>query len=458
MKYLLIPSIAILSLSACSFTQEYERPSVETPAQFHLHNKSANAALPEFLWWQSFNSAELNTLVNTAMADNNDIRAGLHRIEQSRAATTIAGASLLPTLSAGGNTSASHNNPSSGRSTNTNSLGGNLSAGYELDLFGQNRAGALSARLSEDATRLNQDALKLIVASDTAQAFFALINARERVAVAQDNLRIAEDVLNIITARFDAGSVSGLELAQQKTQLANMQANLETLNEQRYIRENALAILLGRAPQTLNVDTQTLTDLTIPDIGTYLPSELLERRPDLVAAERALAAAGADIGAAKAALFPSINLNSGLSITSSQIGDPTATAMSIAAALSAPIFQGGRLRAGVERTTARQAELAENYRKSVLVAFEDVENALAAVNAASSRDTMLKTALSEAKTAYDLAQQQYDAGVVDFQALLNAQSSYLSANDTYAQSRATRLTAAISLYKALGGGWRGTGG
>lgn len=448
-RFLIFSFLAGTFLAGCSMTPAYRQPQVSTPAHWSVgENPGAGQVTKD--WWTNFGSAELDGLMTQALTQNTDIRAGIHRVEQARASLKIAGADLLPSV--GGSAGAS-------RSRDDGSYGSSISIGadiaYELDLFGRNRAGVESARAGLSSAQFDQDALNLVVMSDVATGYFTLLNLRERLRIADENLVNAREVLRIIQARFDLGSASALDLSQQKSSVAGSDAARAALERQISNAENALAVLLGQAPQTLSFNGKNLNGLNVPDINPGQPSSLLQRRPDIRAAEADLIAANADIGAARAALFPSVTLGTNWSTVAAGFGNPAVTAMSLAAALSAPIFQGGRLEGGVEQATARQAELAENYRKTVLVSFQEVEDALAAVRSAQAREQLLAIAVREARSSYDLSRQQYDAGAIDFQRLLDTQTALLSAQDSHAQARLERLLAAVDLYKALGGGWQG---
>lgn len=446
---LLIP---LLLVSACALTPEYQRPDIGTPAQWSGQQDTTSSAIA-YDWWTSFGSAELDALMESALANNLDIKAGLHRIDQSRAALKINGADLYPSVDASAGASRSRSNPASGNTTTDTSLRAGLGVSYELDLFGANSARVAGSRANLVSTQFGQDALSLVVMGDVAQTYFNLLNARARLQIADTNLKNAREVLRIVQARFDAGSESEIELSQQRSILASREASRASVNEQVANAENALAVLLGQAPQTLTVKGSGLDKVSIPKIETGQPSTLLERRPDIRAAEADLIASNANIGVARAALFPSITLGLDWGVAAAGFGDPATTALSLASALAAPIFQGGRLEGGVEQATARQAELAETYRKTVLVSFQEVEDALAAVKAAQLRENALAAAMKESRTAYNLSRQRYEAGAIDFRTVLDTQDSLLSAEDSHAQAKLARLSAAIDLYKALGGGW-----
>ena len=199
-----------------------------------------------------------------------------------------------------------------------------------------------------------------------------------------------------------------------------------------------------------------MRSLPVPPIAPGQPSSLLERRPDIRAAESDLLAANADIGAARAAFFPQFNIGLDLGIAATPLGDPATTTASLLGGLIAPIFKGGLLSGNLAYTEARKVELVETYRKTVLTSFKDVEDALSAVKAAGARETSLETAMNEARKAYDLSKQQYDVGSIDFQILLDSRRTMLAAEDNYIQTKNDRLAAAVDLYKALGGGWAET--
>lgn len=449
MKRTLILALLAASFPAgCSMTPDYTQPEVSAPAAFSSGTAQATPIHQD--WWANFGSVELDMLMDQAIARNNDIQAGIYRVQQARANLKIAGADLMPAVdgSAGAGRIFSRH-PNSARS----SVDAGIEINYELDLFGGNRANAEAARANLAGTQYGQDALNLVVMGDVARSYFTLLHLRERLKIADDNLANAREVLRIIQARFDAGSVSALDLSQQKSSVANSEASRASLVQSAANAENALAVLVGQAPTTLQVAGNSLTSMTIPNIAPGQPSALLQRRPDIRAAEADLVAANANIGAARAALFPSVNLGSGLSTAAAGFGNPATTAMALAASLAVPIFNGGRLEGGVENATARQKERAEIYRKTVLVSFQETEDALAAVKASESRERSFALALTEARKAYDLSRQQYDAGAIDFQTLLDTQNALLNAQDGYAQTRLERLSAAIDLYKALGGGW-----
>lgn len=448
MKYLLLTT-ALVSLASCNFIPDFKKPNVETPSAWSEASAEDSAAIAKD-WWVSFSSDELNGLMTEALANNNDLLAGLQRIEQARALLRISGSSLLPSVDATASAARDHTrNPRSSATT----LGAGAGVAYELDLFGANSADVAAARENLKASQYAYEALKLVVMSDVAKTYFNVLNARERLRIADDNLKNSHEVLRIVEARYEAGASDALEVAQQKSELASAEAARATVVQSIKLAENALAVLAGRTPQTLPVKEKDLKNVYVPTIAAGQPSSLLERRPDIKASEAQMAAANADIGVARAAYFPSVTLGLDLTFGSSGFSDPVTTGLAASSALLAPIFEGGRLAGGVQLTTAVRDELVQNYRKTILTSFQEVEDALAAVKAAQLRETALNTAMQEARKSYELSRSRYDAGTIDFQTLLDAQRTLLSAEDAFATSKNERLAASVTLFTALGGGW-----
>ena len=262
-------------------------------------------------------------------------------------------------------------------------------------------------------------------------------------------MKSAEEILRIVEARYNAGSVSGLEVAQQRVAVNNFRTALALLIEQRSTTGNALAILLGLAPQEYSVPTAQLTSLKMPAVNLTPPATLLTARPDIESAEAALRAANADIGAARAAFFPSLTLSAS-TVIAAGFGNPAAAASSIASSLLAPIFTGGQLTGNLENVTARQKELAVTYQKTVLTAFQEVEDALAALKSANDRAEIARSSVIESQNAYDIAKAQFDAGAIDYLNLLDTQRSLFLVQDNAIAVNQAQLQSFVQLRKAMG--------
>jgi NodT family efflux transporter outer membrane factor (OMF) lipoprotein len=434
-----------LGLSACSLAPNYERPQMTLPTGWSsvagVGSAEQNLATP---FWQELGSDELNHLIDQALAQNLDLDAALHRIEQARAQAKVAGAPLYPTVSASG--SASRTFQDNG---NSNSVRGGGSVGYEVDLWGKNRNAANSANYRVDASEFDREALRLIVTSDGTNFYAQILSFNDRIRIADFNLRNAEEVLRIIEARFAQGSVSGLEVSQQRVAVNNFRAALVLLTEQRNTTANALALLLGIAPQNYTAPTAELASLALPPVNLTPPATLLTARPDIESAEAGLLAANADIGVARAAFFPSLTLGLDTAVAAG-FGGPAAAATSIASSLVAPIFTGGRLTGNLENVTARQKELAVQYRQTVLAAFQEVEDALAALKSANDRAVLSRATVTESQIAYDIAKARFDAGAIDYLNLLETQRSLYLAQDSQISINQDQLSAFVQLRKAMG--------
>lgn len=456
----LVPGIAALLLAGCAITEPVARPDVPLPATWmEAVTTSDEAATPSDTWWQSFGSTRLEALIREALAASPDLRIQAERVTQAELALRIAGASLFPTLDLGAD-SGWRRNDSGNRAGNvvseTKSSGLSLSASYELDLWGRLAAGTDSAAATLTATRYDRDAARLSLAAAVATTWFDSLAATERLTIAQENLAIAERVLKIVEARFRNGAASALDVSRQRTTVLTQRAAIEPIAVRERQTRSALAILLGRVPQQAPTTDVALADVVVPAVAPGLPAELLLRRPDLASTEARLAAASADIAAARAALLPRISLSVTGGVASElllSLASPS-NSLSISAGLLQTIFDAGVRQAQVEVARSRQRELVESYRSAILTALKEVEDALG--NAA--RDTRQEAAqreiLAEAQRSLRLAELRYREGADELLTVLDAQRTLFTAQDQLAQLRQARLADAVALYKVLGGGWQ----
>lgn len=435
-----------LTLSACSLAPNYQRPEMTIPGGWSAVqgvgiNAQQNAATP---FWQDLGSADLNRLIDNALAQNLDLEAALHRIEQARAQAKVAAAPLYPTINASGSASRTYQDPQ-----DTNAARGGGSVSYEVDLWGKNRNQAKSADHRVGASQFDREALRLVVTSDATNFYSQILSFNDRIRIAEFNLTNAAEILRIVEARFSQGSVSGLEVSQQRVAVNGFRTSLASLIEQRSITANALAILLGLAPQNFPAPTAALATLAIPQVNLTPPATLLTARPDIESAESGLLAANADIGVARAAFFPSLTLGLDSAIAAG-FGGPAAAATSLAANLLAPIFTGGKLTGNLDNVTARQKELAATYQKTVLTAFREVEDALAALKSSNDRAVIARATVIESQNAYNIAKARFDAGAIDYLNLLDSQRSLYQAQDSQIAINQGQLAAFVQLRKALG--------
>ena len=445
-KHFLHGTLAVsLALSACSLAPTYERPQMTVPGGWSdvagIGHTQVNPSVP---FWQELGSADLNHLIDNALAQNLDLEAALHRIEQARAQAKSSAAPLYPTITASGSAARTLEDS---RASNAARASGTVS--YEVDLWGKNRNAAKSADYRVNASEFDREALRLVVTADATNFYAQILSLNDRIRIAEFNLTNAEEILRIIEARFGQGSVSGLEVSQQRVEVNGFRTTLASLVEQRSTTANALASLLGLAPQSFAAPTAELATLSLPPVNLTPPATLLTARPDIESAEAGLLAANADIGVARAAFFPSLTLGLDTAI-SAGFGGPAAAATSIASSLLAPIFTGGRLTGNLENVTARQKELAVQYRQTVLVAFQEVEDALAALKSNNDRAVLSRATVAESQTAYDIAKARFDAGAIDYLNLLEAQRSLYQAQDSQITINQGQLQSFVQLRKAMG--------
>ena len=438
--------IGLVLLAGCATTSPTLAPEVTPPAAYS-EAATPGAAQPTGDWWKTFSSAELQALVDQALAGSPDLAIAAERVRQAEAQVQIAGASLFPSLDLGFSTRKARDSESSSTT---------LSASYELDVFGRNAAGVRGAEAALRATAFDRDAARLTLLAGVATAYFEVLSLRGRLAVSRDNLAIAERVLRVVEARARNGAVSPLDVARQQAAVLSQRAGLLALEQQERQTLAALAILVGRLPEGFVVQASTLADLAVPSIDPGLPAGLLVRRPDLAAAEAGLAAANADLAAARAALLPSIQLTASAGVASGALlaflGGPS-TGLAVAASVLQPIFDGGRLQGGVSIAESRERELVEAYRKAILAAFADVENALSAAGRLAQREALQVQVEARAREALRLAEVRYREGADDLLSVLDAQRTLFDAQDQLALTRLDRLAASVALFKALGGGW-----
>lgn len=453
-------------LGACSHMGDMTVAQPVTPQAAWVETADNNGAgpWPTTGWWQGFNAPELLSLLGEARAANADLAVAALRLRQTELQEVQAGAGLLPTVAGSAGISRQESDRWGGGSATSTSTGGRtsasigLSASYELDFWGGNRAQLLAAEANTAISRLDQETVALSVTGDVANSFFQILSLRDRIRSAEENLVLAERVMAVVDSRFRNGAATALEVAQQRNSLVSQRAAIPALRQQEAAALYSLGVLLGRQPQEVRVATTGLGGLGLPETGTGVPADLLERRPDLKAAATQLVAAGANITVARAALYPTTSISLSGSLAggglNSLVNAPTAVA-NLGLSLAQSIFDGGSRRAAVEIAETRQLELVENYRKSILTAFSDVETALSAARNARTQRSLQEESVRLAREVFRLAETRYREGAVDLLTLLDAQRSLLSAQDQLTQTRLAEMQAAVALYRALGGGWTG---
>lgn len=458
-KFLMIP-VAVVLLTACAAPSQQQ---VEAEV-----DDAAAASLPEFSdawhaasstgpvqvgWIESFNDPVLSGLVREAQQNNRSLAAAAANVEQARALARQAGASLSPDI--GITAGAGRGGAVEGAPNASSSFSTGIQVGWEIDLWGRIRSGVAQSTASAQAAQADYRFAQYSLAANTAIAYFTAIEAKLQTGIAKDSLAALEDTVRIVNAQFEEGMASAQDVALVRTDLATAQDQVATLEGAQRSALRALELLLGRYPAAdIDVRTSLPTVPGPPPAG--MPSELLERRPDIVAAERRVASAFNATNQAKAARLPSLNLTGSIGGASSELSDalnPANMIWNVGTGLLAPIFDGGRLRENVNIATAEQQASLAQYADTALNAFSEVESALDQGLVLIERDRALLEAAEQAENAYRLADLRYREGESSLLDLLNIQQRELAAKSNYSSVQRLQLEQRVGLNLALGGSW-----
>jgi multidrug efflux system outer membrane protein len=449
-------------------------PTVETPASFRevapvgsadtVPWKSAKPAdaIQRGDWWKLFDDDALSDLENRALASNQDLRAAASRVEQARALAGVARSAGWPQLSV--NASLSRERTSSTTDNVfptplTNTYRAPLVASWEIDLFGRVRRLTESARADAEASAATFESVRLSLTAEVAANYFSFRAAERELALVNDTTALRRRAFELVSARQRSGTAGDFDVARAETELATAEAEAAAIANRSSALQNALAVLAGEPASsfTLAAADANTRAANLPTVPAGLPSDLLERRPDIAAAERTLAAANARIGVAKAAFFPAISLTGSAGFASGDVDrlfTSDSRVWSIGPSLYLPIFQGGRNRANLERSRAAYDESVAQFRQRVLVAFQEVQDALNATRFLTEQAAAQDRALVAARRAASLAQTRYDAGFVAYLEVIDSQRTVLGIERASAQLAGLRFNTSVALIKALGGGWR----
>ncbi len=447
--------LAALAGGGCDLGPDYKRPEIAPPAAWR--EMQGATAWPAVDWWRGFGSPQLDSMMVEAAAANFDLAAAVAVVRQADAQVRISGAALLPTASLSG---------SAGRERELLTTGGNTvafnnfliepSISYQVDFWGKNQAALESAKASDLAARYAKEVVALTVESSVATTYFTILGLEEEIQVQQQNLATAQDALTGIVAQQKGGTATQLDVVQQQTVVAEQRAAIPPLEQQLAQNLDALAILLGKAPEDVPLPQGPLDAITAPPVMPGLPAELLQRRPDVSEAEAQLVAANANIKVARANLFPNVTLTAAGGVESTTLGSlfsPASKIYDVAGGLTQPIFEGGLLEGELQLSKAQFEQLVYDYRKAVVSAFSDVENALVATTKTAEQLREQEDTVAKARQAYEISLAQYRGGTVTLLNVLTAENALFPAETTLVQVRLAHLEAVVSLFQALGGGW-----
>jgi len=452
---------AALLMSACAVGPDYQRPATptfgaykEAPAADAGWFPAAPAdALDRGAWWQLFNDAELNALMPRVEVSNQNIAAAVAAYAQAQALVREQRASLFPTV--GANAGATRSGGSGSNTGTGNSVQASVSASWAPDLWGALRRTVESAQAGAQASEADLAAARLSAQGLLASDYFGLRDADNELVLVRASVEGYERALQITTNRYNAGIAPRTDVLQAQTTLANARADLASLTAQRAQLEHAIAVLVGQPPAEFSLAPSTWS-MTVPAVPLGVPSELLQRRPDIASSERAVAQANAQIGIQRSAYFPSLTLSASAGSSASRVADlfgASTNLWSLGLSVAQTVFDAGATRARVEQAEAGRDAAVAKYRQTVLAAFQAVEDQLSAARSLAEQAELRRTA----SEAADLTEQQllnrYSAGQVSYTDVVTAQASALSARRTLSQLAANRQTSAIALIQALGGGW-----
>lgn len=460
------PLALAIALPGCmTVGPDYRAPETSAPAAWRSEMKDGlKAATPEAAqlakWWTTLDDPVLAQLIEAAAANNLDLKLAEARLREARARRGVAAADRFPTLNAGAGAERSHASQEMSGATggvNSESWSAQFDASWELDIFGGKRRALEAAQATLEASQEDLRDVQVSLLAEVALNYIELAGYQARLVVAQENLAAQDEAWQIARWRREAGLTTQLDEDQAKYSLEQTRAELPTLQTGQEQAKNRLAVLLGRKPGELAELENPARIPRIPaEVAIGIPAETLRNRPDVRRAERELAASTAEVGVATADLYPSFSLSGLLglqALTGANLLQSSARLWSVAATAGSTLFDGGRIRQTINVKTALQEQALINYESAVLGALRDTENALTAYAEEQNRRTSLTAAVEAAKSAAQLAQSQYQAGLIDFQSVLDTQRSLLSLESQLIQSEETVTSNLVRLYKTLGGGW-----
>ncbi|WP_083654785.1 efflux transporter outer membrane subunit [Burkholderia sp. SRS-W-2-2016] len=458
----LLAPVMLLALSGCLLGPNYQRPAVEVPATYRFAQGEA-AGLANSAWWEQFDDPVLDQLIATALLENRDVKIAAARVDEFRGQFVTTRSALFPQLSAGADASRARESRDAGlglllppgASPVYNQFDATLAVSWELDLFGKVRRQTESARASLLASEEGRRATILTLVGSVAASYINLRSLDRQLEIAKETVESRGESVRVFELRFHGGEVSQMELAQSESEYEAALATIPQLEAQIAQQENALSVLIGHNPGAI-LRGRELGKMGTPPIPAGLPSELLERRPDVLEAEQALVAQNALIGAARALYFPSISLTGLFGSVSAQFSNlfsGPARVWSFAGSVTQPIFTAGNITGQVHQAEAREQQALFAYEKTIQVAFQEVEDALISVQKTREQLDVQNRQVAALITYAHLARQRYEGGYTSYIEVLDAERSLFNAQLGSTQTQSAVLTSFVTLYKAMGGGW-----
>lgn len=467
-RWLAVPAIlAAEVLSGCAVGPTYKRPAAEVPAAWKGEGPWQAAApkdtIPKGSWWQVYQDTELDGLEQQLLQSNQSLAAARDRLGQARSLARVATAGYFPTLSAdpgGERQRISGNRPLSGSTVPTAPVTQNVfnipfSVSYEADLFGSVRKNLEAANASLQGSAADLENVRLVLTAELAADYFSVRELDREAGVVRQSVEIERKGLELVKKRHEGGVASGLEVAQQEALLDSTATQLSLVEQQRAQFEHAIAVLIGKPASTFSM-TKAPFDATPPAVPIGVPSEVLERRPDVATSERQMAFWNAQVGLAKAAFYPHITLGGGGGWQSRDIAtlvNAPSAVWALGGDLLQPIFNGGQNRANLAAKRAAYDESVANYRQAVLQAFQQVEDGLSGLALLDQAAKTQQKAVEDSRRALDIANDRYVGGLTTYLDVISAQTTLLSNERLATQLRGQQMVTSVALVKALGGGW-----
>jgi multidrug efflux system outer membrane protein len=453
--------ILLILITSCTLVgPDYKRPEINLPKAYRQEINKDNVVTDLNMWWKLYQDPALDELMDKALKKNTDINAAIARLEEADAYLQQIGAALIPSVdltSQGNRTKATENGivPSNFVKPFRKNFNIQLGTSFELDFWGRLRRAKESARAEYISSQYSKDTVVLSLQSTLASNYLLLRSIDSQILALKDNVGYRKENLELTKKRLESGLISALDLHQAEAAFNNLSAQLSDLIRQREVVSNQLILLSG--DMNLNIPENRLDALVTPPIPpANIPSSLLESRPDVKEAEQIMIAANANIGVAKAALFPNIILTANFGRESAELKNINKTGSDIwgiGLGLTLPIFDSGRAQARVSQATAKQKQALSYYESSIQNAFKEVNNALVSLKEYTEQENDLKLTQDAAKKAMDIASNRYKAGYSSYLEYLDAQRVFNDASISYIQKRQLRLIASVELFKSLGGGW-----
>lgn len=445
LTYLLLLLPVFLAFG-CKVGPNYQRPVVATDSLFRFADNKDTASIANLEWVKLFKDTVLQRLVKTGLQNNYDIRIAFSRIEQAKANFKIERGKQWPQLSV--NAEASYQEPGTPSNTTYYAMAG---ISWEIDLWGKLRRSKEAARANLFGQVAYQQSVRIMLIYNIVDSYFNLLEYDNELRIVQENIIIRQKSLNLVKAKLIAGTASGLVVAQAQAELAVAQTEVPKLEMQIGQEENYLSTLLGTTPHAILRGRPMLDQINPPEISTPgITAGLLLRRPDIIQTEQSLVAANANIGVARAMMFPSLSVSGNIGA----IFNPTALAYNALGNLIAPIFGGGQLRAGVKKAQAYKQEILYTYLQTINNSIREVSDALLEVKKQKEIVQSQQVTADAAQTAFDLSNQLYNAGYASYLDVIQAQTLLFSAQINLSMAQSNELTSIVKLYNALGGGWK----